>query len=150
MTAEAVASYAPQMRPPLWLVTSSGEVLPPPDREDGVKQPLTRQRRKPSTRDKDNTEYIGFLRRAIRAAGRRVKAEDPSTLAELIALREELDDVINDAARSLHDEHHFSWGDIAYELQVTRQAAFQRWGRGYPRYTPEEGHDRAEHGLRDG
>lgn len=141
MSTATVAARAPQTRPPLRLAASSGEMLPPPDGEDGVNGTFTsrpRQKRKRTTRDKDNQEYLGFLARAIRAAGRRVKAEDPSTLAELIALRDELDKVIDDAARSLHDEHHYSWGDIAYELGRTRQAAFQRWGRGRPPYTPEE------------
>lgn len=112
----------------LWLAASEGRSLAQPDGQDGDKQSLTPKRRK-TTREKDNGEYLGFLRRAIRAAGKRVKAEDPSTLAELVRLQAELDAVIADAARHLHDVEHFSWGDIAYELGVTRQATFQRWGQ---------------------
>lgn len=125
MNATAHASVSTS---PLWLAASDGEALQQPERQDGVKPELSPKRRK-TTREKDNTEYLGFLRRAIRAAGKRVKAEDPSTLADLVKLQAELDAVIADAAKSLHDEHQFSWGDIAYELGVSRQAAFQRWGQ---------------------
>lgn len=122
-------AHASESVSPLWLAASDGRALPAPERQDGDNQDLTPKRPRKTKREKDNTEYIGFLRRAIRAAGERVKAEDPSTLAELVKLQAQLDEVIADAARSLHDDHQFSWGDIAYELKVSRQAAFQRWGQ---------------------
>lgn len=126
------AAQAIEGRTGLWLASSEGRSLPAPEGEDGDNKSLTRKpyvsRRKKTTREKDNTEFIGFLRRAMRAATRRVIAEDPSTLAELVAIQKELNDLIAVAARKLHDEHEYSWGDIAYELGITRQAAQQRWG----------------------
>jgi hypothetical protein len=90
--------------------------------------------RKATTKDKDNREYFAFARRMLRAYGRRVQAEDPSDLAGLLAIRDEMDKVIAQTAASLN-EQGFSWAEIAYgatrpEAPVTKTAAFKRWGRG--------------------
>lgn len=97
--------------------------------------PLTRQARdadspqaprKHTKVQKDNQEYLAFARRMLRAYGRRVMAEDPSTLAELMTLAAELDDVITRSARSLHDQG-WSWGEIGEETGLSRGAARKRW-----------------------
>lgn len=75
----------------------------------------------------DNAEYLGFLRRAIRAAGRRVIAEDPSTLADLVQLQAQLDRVVAASARHLHDDAGFSWGEIGHELGIPRQDAWRKY-----------------------
>lgn len=80
------------------------------------------------TSDKDNGEYFAMMRRMIRAAARRVKAEDPSTLAEFDALRKIIDEYIGDAALSLHDQG-WSWGEIGQEIGIGRHAARKRWHR---------------------
>jgi hypothetical protein len=87
-----------------------------------------RQRRSPRTRDKENHEYFGMMRRMVRAAARRVKAEDPSDLAELLAIRAELDKAIGDTARALN-ANNFSWSEIGYGAGISKRAAYARWGQ---------------------
>jgi hypothetical protein len=74
----------------------------------------------------ENASYAAFLRRAIRAAGRRVADGDVDGLADLLDLAGELDRAIDAAVRGLRDAG-YSWGEIASRLGVTRQAAQQRW-----------------------
>ena len=75
----------------------------------------------------ENDAYSAFLRRAIRAAGRRVAGGDVDGLADLLSLAGELDRATDAAVRGLR-ESGYSWGEIAARLGVTRQAAQQRWG----------------------
>ena len=75
----------------------------------------------------ENDAYSAFLRRAIRAAGRRVRNGDVDGLADLLSLAGELDQAIDAAVRGLRAAGD-SWGEIASRLGVTRQAAQQRWG----------------------
>jgi hypothetical protein len=75
----------------------------------------------------ENGAYSAFLRRAIRAAGRRVAGGDVEGLADLLSLAGELDRAIDTAVRGLR-ETGFSWGEIASRVGVSRQAAQQRWG----------------------
>lgn len=96
--------------------------------QNGVTRSVTHRRAKRPKREKDNQEYLAFLARAIRGAARRVIAEDPSTLAEMVRLRRELDQAIDQAARSLH-EQNWSWGEIAFELGIPRQDAWRKWGK---------------------
>ena len=75
----------------------------------------------------ENDSYAGFMRRAVRAFGRRA-GEDIDALAMLVQLRAELDATIAEAARAAHDgEHAYSWTEIANDLGITRQAARQRF-----------------------
>lgn len=124
-------------------MTSDGSVRPVPapprhysdvasaavQAQNGVTTPVTHRRAKRPKREKDNLEYLAFMRRAITGAQRRVIAEDPSTLADMIKLRAELDKAIDLAARSLHDQG-WSWGEIAYEIGIPRQDAWRKWGKG--------------------
>lgn len=75
----------------------------------------------------ENASYVAFLRRVIRAAGRRVAEGDVDGLSDLLDLAAELDRAIDAAVRGLRDTG-YSWGEIASRLGVTRQAAQQRWG----------------------
>ena len=74
----------------------------------------------------ENDAYSAFLRRAIRAAGRRVADGDVDGLADLLSLAGELDRATDTAVRGLR-ESGYSWGEIASRLGVTWQAAQQRW-----------------------
>ena len=106
-----------------------------PDTQDGVKDALTphlppRQGRRGGRTGGpvvENDAYGAFLRRAIRAAGRRVGGGDVDGLGDLLALAGELDRAIDAAVRGLRDAG-YSWGEIASRLGVSRQAAQQRWG----------------------
>jgi hypothetical protein len=77
----------------------------------------------------ENPEFAAFIRRILRAAGCRVGDGDVEGLADLVALRFELDTAIADAVAGLRSpKWAYSWADIARVLGVTRQAAQQRYG----------------------
>lgn len=81
-------------------------------------------------REVENAEYLAMVRRILRAMGSRVGDGDLDTLAEMLALREELDERIAETVRSLHGEKwQYSWAQIGRAVGITRQAAQQRWGR---------------------
>jgi hypothetical protein len=89
-----------------------------------VKPRLTPARRR---RVIDNDDYAAFLRRAIRAFGRRIAADDIDALYDAASLSAQLDHTIKDAVTGLR-ERGYSWADIGLQLGVTRQTAQQRWG----------------------
>jgi len=97
---------------------------PPGERPSAVNHFLTPNRRR---RVVENDEYATFLRRVIRAYSRRVAAGDIEALAELTAIADEIGTAIQDAITGLRATG-YSWADIALRLNVTRQAAQQRWG----------------------
>ena len=71
-----------------------------------------------------------MMGRMIRAHSKRVAVgspEDLRDLVDLVALRAQLDEAINDGAQALHDTG-VSWTEIAAALGVSRQAARQRFG----------------------
>jgi hypothetical protein len=90
-----------------------------------VKARLTPNRRR---RPVENDEYAAFVRRVIRGHARRVAAGDVDALADMTGLSAELDDAITQAVTGLRNIG-YSWAEIAARLDVTRQAAQQRWGR---------------------
>jgi hypothetical protein len=89
-----------------------------------VNKSLTPKRRR---RVVENDEYAAFLRRVIRAYSRRVAAGDIEAVADMTALADEISSAIQDAITDLRS-HGYSWADIAHRLNITRQAAQQRWG----------------------
>lgn len=80
-------------------------------------------------RVRDSDEYAAMLRRMIRAYGRRVAAGDPDDLADLVALRDVLEDVIAESVRGQREITGYSWADVARGLGTTRQAAQMRYGK---------------------
>lgn len=95
-----------------------------------VNEPLTRNRRtKRPARYAETWEYLQMLGRMIRAAGPRVGNADMDELTTLLALRDELDDVIGQAVRSVRENGGYSWQAIGDAAGITRQAAQQRWGK---------------------
>jgi uncharacterized protein with PIN domain len=75
----------------------------------------------------ETAEYVKFVRRIIRAHGRRVANNDIAELAALVAVRDEVDAAIRTAVTELHDEHGYSWAKIGAELGISRVSAFQRF-----------------------
>lgn len=75
---------------------------------------------------REASDFPPFIRRMLRAYGRRVADCDPVDLAAMVALRKDLDDAIAAAVQGQKDRH--SWTDIADALGVSRQAARQKWG----------------------
>jgi hypothetical protein len=97
---------------------------PPPARLFTVNGSLTPNLRR---RVVENDEYAAFIRRAIRAYSRRVAAGDIEAIADMTAMADEIGIAIQDAITGLRSTG-YSWADIALRLNITRQAAQQRWG----------------------
>jgi hypothetical protein len=76
----------------------------------------------------ETTDYLAMLSRMIRGLGRRLGDGDPADIAGAVALQRELDAVIRAGVLTMREDHGFSWAQIADELGVTRQAAYQRYG----------------------
>ncbi len=94
-----------------------------------------RPARRKDARKTEPREQLAMIRRMVRAAGRRIVLEDPSELAQLVALRAELDATIARTAKALHETpdangHTFSWTAIGEAEGISRQAAYQKYGQG--------------------
>lgn len=76
----------------------------------------------------ETSEYLGMLRRMVRAGGRRVAEADEPELSALLGIRAEIETAIATAVEGQRARGR-SWADIAAATGTTRQAAFQRWGR---------------------
>lgn len=74
----------------------------------------------------ETTEFLGMVRRMLRAAGRRVADADEYELAELVALRAELEDAISRAVHGQRDAGR-SWAAIGAALGIARQSAHERY-----------------------
>jgi hypothetical protein len=77
-------------------------------------------------REVETTDYLGFAKRVIRAAGERTGQGDPFDLGELIALRESVEAAISTAV-ALQRASEYSWAEIGDGLGISRQAAQQRY-----------------------
>lgn len=80
-------------------------------------------------RHRDNTDFAAMIRRMIAAHGRRVAFGDEADLAELIELHRAVDDAVSHAVVELHDRQGFPWSTIAQATGITRQSAWERWGK---------------------
>ena len=94
------------------------------DKRSGVKVVLTSNRRRRSV---ENDEYASFIRRILRAYSRRVADGDVEALSLMASLADELDAAIAEAVKGLR-ACGYSWAEIGSRLDITRQAAQQRWG----------------------
>jgi hypothetical protein len=102
--------------------TTSGPAL-------AVNPRLTVKRRsKRARKSVEALEFIGAVRRFLRAAGERVAESDEPELRALLALQIDLDEAI---ANAVHGQRSVgrSWAYIATATGKTRQAAFSRWAR---------------------
>lgn len=86
---------------------------------------------RPVRQDKvENDAFAGFLRRAIRAFGRRVGDGDVDGLRLMLDARDQLDEAIQAAVDELRsDRWSYSWAEIARGVGLTRTAACDRWGK---------------------
>ena len=80
-----------------------------------------------SARSVETPDYVAFARRIIRAAGKRVAEGDEWELAELLSLRDEVEDAITTAVGGMRERGE-SWQYIADGLGVKRQSAQERYG----------------------
>jgi hypothetical protein len=66
-------------------------------------------------------QYGDFIRRAVRAYGRRVGAGEVDELADLLSLRDVVDEAVAQAVAELRDEPHaHSWQRIADVVGMQR------------------------------
>src|SRR3954454_180899 len=102
-----------------------------------VKPALTRKpRAKRAKREVENAAFDAFVRRILRANGRRVAAGDVEALASLSQLSSEVDAVTRLAVAGLRKApYSYSWSEIADRLGITKQAAQQRYGDPADRHT---------------
>lgn len=77
----------------------------------------------------DDDKYFAAVARMIRGMGRRVETADMEQFQALLAMRKLLDEVIADAAVNQRVNRGCSWTDIGEAAGITRQAAWQKWGR---------------------
>ena len=82
----------------------------------------------PPRRRKPTDEFPGFLRRSLRAFGRRIADGEDWALPELVALSAEVDAAVQRAVEGLRFKG-YSWGEVGALLGMTRQGARQRWRR---------------------
>jgi hypothetical protein len=92
-------------------------------RPDGVKNPLTPNRRR---RLVENDEYAAFVRRILRAYARAADG-DVEAMLTMTEVAAEFGTLIEQAAQGLH-ACGYSWAEIGSRLGITRQAAQQHWG----------------------
>jgi hypothetical protein len=85
--------------------------------------------RKRARRDVETMEFLSAAKRFLRAAARRVADSDEPELRELLEMEAVLKEAIQAAVDGQRARGN-SWDYIAQATGKTRQAAFQRWGKG--------------------
>ncbi|MDL9978859.1 hypothetical protein [Microbacterium candidum] len=78
-------------------------------------------------RERETMDYLAAARRFIRAAGVRVADSDEWELAELVALRAELEAAIVRGVSGQRSRGR-SWAYVGAALGITRQSAQERYG----------------------
>jgi hypothetical protein len=119
--------------PPYATVTAppapAGPFVPEaPGREASVRAGLTPAAPKRRRREVENDQFAGFVKRILRAYGRRVGA-DLDALGTLKAMRDELDQAIEDGVARLRNDpdQPASWQEIGDQLGIRRQSAQERY-----------------------
>lgn len=95
-----------------------------PDRRFRVNGSLTGNRR---SRVVENDDFAAFTRRVVAAQGRRIAAGDVEGLTALVELSADVERAMHTAVTGLRAAG-FSWAEIGARLNVSKQAAQQRWG----------------------
>lgn len=76
----------------------------------------------------ETDEYLKMVRRQINAGARRVAEGDEPELADLVSIRETLEQAISDAVQGQRDNGK-TWAQIGLGLGTTKQAAIMRYKR---------------------
>jgi DNA-directed RNA polymerase specialized sigma24 family protein len=98
---------------------------PPAHRTSTVRKNRTSNRRK---RRVENDEYAAFIRRVLRAYGRRIASGDIDAITELSSLSGEVEAALGSAVLGLR-LLGYSWAEIGKRLGVTRQSVHERWSQ---------------------
>lgn len=85
--------------------------------------------RRRARRTVDNEAFAAFVRRIIRAHGRRVGTGDIEGLADMHRVAVELRDEVGEAARRLVEVEGYSWADVGRVLGIKRQSAHEMYAR---------------------
>src|SRR4051794_4823958 len=94
-----------------------------------VRSNLTPKPRKRAKRQVETAKFDAFVRRVLRAYGRRVAAGDIESLRSLALLSIEVDAVTRLAVAELRKApYSYSWSEIGDRLGVTKQTAHERYG----------------------
>lgn len=86
-----------------------------------------RAKRRQGRPDVELAEYLGMVKRILRAAGRRAGDGDEVDLTDLVQLREHMETAIASAVAGQRAAGA-SWSRIGAGLGVTRQSAHERYG----------------------
>jgi hypothetical protein len=100
--------------------------LPPTAPGPQSQSGLTHRVRGKDPRSRDVRRFRAFMARMLRAYAARAAAEDPDVLADMIATRRLLDELIDQVGRSLVEQT--SVAQVARELGVVEQVISKRWG----------------------
>ena len=92
-----------------------------------VNSALTPRRPARKSRYVDAIDFLGMVRRIVKAAGQRVGSADVDELQALVAIRADLDTAIVEAVRGLR-RSGVTWQDVGDVLGTSRQAAEQYFG----------------------
>lgn len=84
------------------------------------------RKRRRESRDVETFDFAAAAQRMVKALGRRA-GEDVNHLPELVELRRLVDDVTGEAVRAAVASGHWSYGDAARALGVSRQAVHKRF-----------------------
>lgn len=80
-------------------------------------------------REYETDEFLSACGRMLKAAGKRVGEGDPVDLAQLVALRKEMERIEVEAVGMMRERYGYSWSEIGRDLGISRQAAQQFYGR---------------------
>lgn len=94
-----------------------------PEGGNGVKDRLA------AKRPREAAEVAAAAARMMRALSRRAEAGDVQALVCLRDLDRTLGLEQLRAAHGLNVQHDYSWAEIGLACGISRQAAFQRWGK---------------------
>jgi hypothetical protein len=76
----------------------------------------------------ETREYVGMVRRSLRALSRRVgNGGDVELLGDMLALQREYDAAVVAAVAGLREQ--YSWQEIADRAGITRQSAHEKWAK---------------------
>lgn len=79
-------------------------------------------------RERETDEVIQSIRRQVRSLEGKVAEEDPWALAEVVALRDELDAIATRTVNRLRAAG-YTWNDIGLNLRISGKTAQMRYSR---------------------
>lgn len=77
----------------------------------------------------ETPEFLDMVTRLVKRAGVRVGDADEAELAQLVALRDVLEEAIRVGIQGQRQNTGRSWAHIGAALGITRQSAQERYGR---------------------